>query len=1217
MTLADVLSRAGNDQVRALDELLAERNKFCLEASKLSTENMRLWNLMKRIRRENEDLKNGINVGSSAARGSPMSITSATSSSHLSGLQEGSGQSQPMAGASSLASLDSSSTLLPSSSTAPALVYPGVSGTHDPSQQVDAPMNLRAINAPVSFYESATGHSDDEPRISLSNSSEAHGPSSNQHNATATSSQQTRSLSSTTTQTVQPRSPGVSANDQLLLDSPMAAGVSDSEHSQQHASIIQQRAAAQAQRLAQLQNDRPNSIESHEFEAVDGSSAAASDGRSSARASGEVSSKQPVMTSPKVDRTNRHWSTESGRNSFSPRLDANLLQYLTAQVIGTNLRTNDRGRENVSFYISIDVDAPAGRVLRYGSWRIEKTFSDVVALDARLKQKHGKAVAKRISALTLPDQSLFKDHAPSKVDKRKAMLDKYFAALLPINMPDKDDLCTFFCTDAMPPRIYDPDALTKDGFLTKKGQNLGRWVTRWYVLSETSLDHYESRGGLHLGSINIKGAQIGRQQKSASSDSDENSYRHAFLILETKPPATPREQRQIIRHVLCAESDEDRDEWVDVLVRAIGEADVRDDRTTEETAADPNPYLSTPATDKSSNTSPAHAANPVIGAAARNQEARVTTHARQESGGSNAAHGPSVLVRSPSDNLPPTAASDARSSSISALTASPLSNMPRSRSEMVGLAVQHEERNGSLRRDVAARQGGSISAASGTALSQQQSPQQYQRQQQPSNWHAQMPGRVPVRSASQDVGSSSSAGHGMSYDSATVVRPPSPSEQIGGTAGVGYAGRPSKDRPRPSISGPMNGTPIPTGYKFGGGKEEGSSSKDSGGDTKKRFWHRFGGGGGGGGGNSGSDKANNAKKVFGVPLTDSIAVSSVCQGLELPSVVYRCLEFLESKDAASEEGIYRLSGSSAVIKGLKDRFNAQGDVNLLAPSEPYYDPHAIAGLLKQFLRELPNSVLTREMHLDFMRVNEITDRRERVNELGNLVSILPIANYTLLRTLCSHLIKVIERSDVNKMTMRNVGIVFSPTLGIPAGVFALFLTEFDWVFFTDTQGDPAPRMMDEDIIAPDDHELGLQQQQGVQNNGNEEGQQVAGPRRNKVAAHRNNRNSLSYNAAEADKLLGGPQARNRLSTYIEDFEATDMEAPVEEQADGDPEMYDERPSVDSHAAGAMHQRAIGSHDAPWSSNSHDYVNAAGGGSEQYHPAPEAEITSVYVGHSRS
>ena len=49
------------------------------------------------------------------------------------------------------------------------------------------------------------------------------------------------------------------------------------------------------------------------------------------------------------------------------------------------------------------------------------------------------------------------------------------------------------------------------------------------------------------------------------------------------------------------------------------------------------------------------------------------------------------------------------------------------------------------------------------------------------------------------------------------------------------------------------------------------------------------------------------------------------------------------------------------------RFPSEGDVDLLA-SDEHWDPHAIAGLLKTFLRELPASILTRELHLRFLSV---------------------------------------------------------------------------------------------------------------------------------------------------------------------------------------------------------------------------------------------------------
>ena len=80
---------------------------------------------------------------------------------------------------------------------------------------------------------------------------------------------------------------------------------------------------------------------------------------------------------------------------------------------------------------------------------------------------------------------------------------------------------------------------------------------------------------------------------------------------------------------------------------------------------------------------------------------------------------------------------------------------------------------------------------------------------------------------------------------------------------------------------------------------------------------------------------------------------------------------------------------------------------------------------------------------------DFVDSQERIKELSSLISQLPLANYSLLRALTAHLILIVQNSNVNKMTMRNVGIVFSPTLGIPAGVFSLMLGEFNRVFNVD------------------------------------------------------------------------------------------------------------------------------------------------------------------------
>jgi RalA-binding protein 1 len=88
---------------------------------------------------------------------------------------------------------------------------------------------------------------------------------------------------------------------------------------------------------------------------------------------------------------------------------------------------------------------------------------------------------------------------------------------------------------------------------------------------------------------------------------------------------------------------------------------------------------------------------------------------------------------------------------------------------------------------------------------------------------------------------------------------------------------------------------------------------------------------------------------------------------------------------------------------------------------------------------------------------DIEDKQKRVQRLVELVHSLPKVNFELLRIMSRHLKRIVYRAQENKMTIRNgnitmnltyeiVGIVFSPTLNIPAPVFSLFITEYDLIF---------------------------------------------------------------------------------------------------------------------------------------------------------------------------
>ena len=144
-----------------------------------------------------------------------------------------------------------------------------------------------------------------------------------------------------------------------------------------------------------------------------------------------------------------------------------------------------------------------------------------------------------------------------------------------------------------------------------------------------------------------------------------------------------------------------------------------------------------------------------------------------------------------------------------------------------------------------------------------------------------------------------------------------------------------------------------------------------------------------------------------------------------------------------------------------------------------------------------------------------------MTELSQLVSSLPIANYSLLRALNAHLINIVQNNAVNKMNIRNMGIVFSPTLQIPAGIFSLMLSDFKQVFNVDgaeSESDTTSSTDVESTVA----EMTLSESKA----GNRQQQQ----QQDRV----NKRNSMLYAHASADQMLGlgGRQLEGAYSTYL-------------------------------------------------------------------------------------
>lgn len=199
--------------------------------------------------------------------------------------------------------------------------------------------------------------------------------------------------------------------------------------------------------------------------------------------------------------------------------------------------------------------------------------------------------------------------------------------------------------------------------------------------------------------------------------------------------------------------------------------------------------------------------------------------------------------------------------------------------------------------------------------------------------------------------------------------------------------------------------------------------------------------------------------LFGQDLGEAIKISSKdLQGHLIPSVCFRCIEFLQRSGALYEEGIFRLSGSASTIKLLRDEFDNKHDIDLFQhPLKP--DIHTVAGLLKCYLRELPSSIFGDQAYSHLQRLimesrhlNPSLAIRAFLQEEKNIEKIY----YDFCFVIFKLLKNVTSKSQFNKMSLKNVCIVFVPTLQVSLELLSSCVFDYECIFL----GKP-PRLMEE------------------------------------------------------------------------------------------------------------------------------------------------------------
>ncbi|KAL5113821.1 Rho GTPase-activating protein [Pleosporales sp. CAS-2024a] len=164
--------------------------------------------------------------------------------------------------------------------------------------------------------------------------------------------------------------------------------------------------------------------------------------------------------------------------------------------------------------------------------------------------------------------------------------------------------------------------------------------------------------------------------------------------------------------------------------------------------------------------------------------------------------------------------------------------------------------------------------------------------------------------------------------------------------------------------------------------------------------------------------------VFGLTLEDLFRRD----GSPVPMVVYQCIQAVDLF-GLEVEGIYRIPGTSSHIQQLKALFNSDASqVDFRNPEAFQHDVNSVAGLLKQFFRELPDPVLTQDFYTKFIDAARMDDDTMRRDSMHALINALPDPNYATLRAIALHLHRVQQSSGINRMSTANLGICWAPSI---------------------------------------------------------------------------------------------------------------------------------------------------------------------------------------------
>jgi hypothetical protein len=211
------------------------------------------------------------------------------------------------------------------------------------------------------------------------------------------------------------------------------------------------------------------------------------------------------------------------------------------------------------------------------------------------------------------------------------------------------------------------------------------------------------------------------------------------------------------------------------------------------------------------------------------------------------------------------------------------------------------------------------------------------------------------------------------------------------------------------------------------------------------------------------DSESLKKVTFGAPLNAVMDRFTGNQRMVVPDVMYQCLAYLW-KHSLKTQGIFRVSGNKNRMRSYVTELDQSPSGTL--PLKKFEDEHTVAGIMKLYLRELPEPLISFDKYEamliaggappDILKPMDKSNPLSAINaikqfasasatkdleqppldntlqQLRRLTESLPESHYLLLKYTCHLLHCITHHSDVNFMKPTNLAIVFGPVFATPS-----------------------------------------------------------------------------------------------------------------------------------------------------------------------------------------